>query len=474
MAEEPDIIYSSTPVLLNLSFGKNIFSFYDQNTTGLKCGIEVWDRTLTTKYGTFEAYPNTSGYYFFDLQNILKNYTTPNYNPFGSLVLSDSSNETFEFKVKYGYVTSGGVFVTQGTYPSASEDTNCVVIGGKKRYDDLDWKDRDEYVPAVAGLIGCPIVSRRVKALTDWNKPTPINKVVPVGKPGYVAQYLSNVYELQKRKSDNISLSFYNFYDDNPGLPAPTGCKNIKGFMVYFYDPIGIPIGSYELVENVISNGGGPTTTISSDSDLVYPYNVVTINIGPDYFPTQYLSNLAYIYVTAHNYYGGGSCSNIDNKLQLIPSSEAYKINIIDDECNDYPPVQVSWLNSLGFRDYFNFNKRIDESINIKRNTYEQVEGTWNGSKFEVYSYDRGEKVFSQDLTIEKTINTRYLTDYEASVLKNLYISPDVRVRYDGSDEWIPIVIKDSKWTEKTRRKDRLYQNTLTYTEAHKINSQRG
>jgi len=135
MAEEPDIIYSNTPKLLNLSFGKNIFSFYDQNITGTKCAIEVYDRTLTTKYGTFEAYPNVAGYYHFDLQNLLKNYTTPNYSPFDD-VLVTSDNETFEFKVNYGYVGASG-FVNQGTYPSVSEYTNCLVIGVEK--DMTNW-----------------------------------------------------------------------------------------------------------------------------------------------------------------------------------------------------------------------------------------------------------------------------------------------------------------------------------------------
>jgi len=102
------------------------------------------------------------------------------------------------------------------------------------------------------------------------------------------------------------------------------------------------------------------------------------------------------------------------------------------------------------------------------------VEGSWGSSTFEVNSYDRGEKVFSQDLTIEKSINTKYLTDYEARVLKNLYLSPDVRVRYDGETEWIPIVITSNKWTERTFRKDKFFQYTLNYKEAHKINSQRG
>ena len=471
MAEEPDIIYSNTPVLLNLSFGKNIFSFYDQNTTGLKCGIQIWDRTLTTKYGTFEAYPNTSGYYHFDLQNLLKNFTTPNYNPFGTL-FSTSDNESFEFKVKYGYVNAAGSFTEQGTYPSATEDENCVVLGGRKRYDDLNWNNRDNYVSAVLGFGGCPGTTRFSQALTDWNEPTPLSKLKGT-IPDYVSDNFTEVYEIPTRLDDKNTISFYNFFDENPTFPLPTGCKNIKAVRFDFYGSNGNLINTL-FKSNVTGSGGGPGSSIALDYDLVYPYNAISVNLSRQYFSTEYNSEPKYVYVSCYTYKGDGGCIATQTSYSNNPVSKVYRFNFEEDKCNDYPPVQVSWLNSFGFRDYFFFSKRTDETINIKRNTYEQVEGNWNGVTFDVNSYDRGEKVYSQDLTIEKTINTRYLSDYEARVLKNLYISPDVMVRYDGETEWIPIVITDSSWTEKTRRKDRLYQNTLTYREAHKINSQRG
>jgi hypothetical protein len=154
--------------------------------------------------------------------------------------------------------------------------------------------------------------------------------------------------------------------------------------------------------------------------------------------------------------------------------SAVYRVDNVIDACNDFAPVQLSWLNSLGFRDYFYFSKRTDESINISKNNYEQVEGTWGSDTFSVPKYSRGNTTFSQDLTTKRTINTRYLSDDEAQYLKNLFISPDVRVRYDGSSEWIPVTLTNTSWTERTFRKDKFFQYTINYDEAHRINSQRG
>jgi len=470
MAEQPDIIYSDTPSVINLSFGKNVFSFYDQNETGLKAGIEVWDNTLTNKIGTFQSPPNSLGYYYFDLQNLLKNYTTPNYGAEAySSDLFTANNESYEFKVKYGWVSDAGVFQYQGTYPDTGTTDNCLVFGGRKRYDDLRWTNQTNYIADVNGIIGCPIVSRRQQALTDWTITKNVSDLTG-GVPAWLTD--TYVYNLQKRYDDELIFSFITKFTENPSFPAPAGCDGIKSIRITFFND-DTQIDDL-WIQNVEANGGGPGTTITTDREWIYPYNAISVPTGPRNYLTEYLAGLTHYYVATYTYKGGGTCSSQGTYYSNKPTSYVYRVDIVNDKCNDFAPVQVSWLNSLGFRDYFYFSKRTDESISIRRNDYEKVEGSWSDSKFIVNSYDRGNTTFSQDLTVNRTINTRYLSDAEAQYLKNLYISPDVRVRYDGSNEWIPITITDNVWTERTFRKDKLFQNTLRYTEAHKINSQRG
>lgn len=465
---QPDIEITNQPELLNLSFGKNMFSFYDNNNTGSVVRIEVWDYTLTTKLATLEQYPNTSGYYHFDLQNILQNETTPNYNvETGVSRLDPANNESYSFKVKYGYIGTSGQFVEEGIYPPTE---NCVVLGGIKKYYELNW-DTTNYTTGVSGVLGCPVrTSVRALALTDWTKTTPVSGLTN-GVPSYVSTNETEVIELEIRREDAFNLTFLNEFIPNVSFPPPVGTKNIKSFRATFFNG---NTETYDIfTDNIIANGGGPGEYINLDYDVVYPYNAITFKCGYPQFNTQF-ENLTHYYVSGFNYKGGGSCADVLGAYTTRAFTKVYRINIVEDKCNDFAPVQVSWLNTFGFRDYFYFSKRTDENIGIRRNTYERVEGSWNSDIFSVPQYSRGEQVFSQDITDTRRINTRYLSDYEAQYIKNLYKSPDVRVRYEGDTNWTPVVLTSNRWTEKTFRKDKLFQYTLDYREAHKINSQRG
>ena len=136
--------------------------------------------------------------------------------------------------------------------------------------------------------------------------------------------------------------------------------------------------------------------------------------------------------------------------------------------------MDVSWLNTLGFRDYYTFRKRRDYNITISKSNYEQLDGTWGSQDYEVNTYDRGQTVFSQSLQEQYTINTDYLSDDEANFLKNLYISPDVKVRFEGESDFYPVIIEGASWSEQTFRKNKLFQSTARFRMAHKLNSLRG
>jgi hypothetical protein len=468
---QPDINITNTPTLLNLSFGKNVFSFYDSNTTGRLMRLEVWDNTLTTQIATLEQYPNQTGNYHIDLQNILQNYTTPNYDiEEGVTYLDVATDESYGFRVKYGYIGTTGNFIEQGIYPNTGSTDNCVVLGGVKPYYELEW-DSSDYTTLVSGILGCPLPGTdKASALTDWTITKPLSQLTG-GIPSYVTTYNDEVTLMEKRMEDSFNLSFLNKFELNSVNPPPSLCENIKAFRITFYN------NDTEIsdlfIDNIVSQGGGPSIGVALPADVVYPYDAITFKCGYTQFESN-MSGATHFYVSGFNYYGGGSCSNIDLKYSIRNHTKVYRVNIVDDKCNDFAPVQVSWLNSLGFRDYFYFSKRTNEDINIRRNTYERVEGSWNSTNFEVPQYSRGEQVFSQDITNTRTINTRFLSDAEAQYLKYLYMSPDVRVRYDGDTSWTPVILTSNRWTEKTFRKDKLFQYTLNYREAHKRNSQRG
>tara|TARA_B110000971_G_C19810124_1_gene408404 strand:- start:132 stop:776 length:645 start_codon:yes stop_codon:yes gene_type:complete len=147
-----------------------------------------------------------------------------------------------------------------------------------------------------------------------------------------------------------------------------------------------------------------------------------------------------------------------------------------EDNCSDFDPMRLSWVNQYGFMDYYSFDKKNVKTIKTKRNTYLKEANDYNATSFSIDKGSRGTTTYSQ--TSEETFeaNTGYMTDEEANSLQYLWTSPDVRVQSNrfGTEEYLPVVVTDSKWSEKTNRVDRLFQYTINFKLAHNIKTQRG
>jgi len=463
----PVVGLTNSPSRWNLTYGSNIYSFYDTNTTSPIFALQVVDTSGVVKLDLRQP-ANLAGYAHFDLQNVLQNYVGINQSIENTTSLTTSDVEAFRFKLKYGYENSTGGTTTQGTLPSTASTNDYVVLNGRKPFNELTWNSTP-YQITMNSFLGCPVIAGKQLALTDWSYGVQDGANITDGKPTYVTTG-TNVYTQKRRRSDHFTLSFMN--QTISGTTAPLLInKKIGGFRISIYN--GNTSLSDTFIQNTTSAGGGPGTIVSGTTDISHPFDVITIGCGAQ-------NTLFNSYPTATHYYvstwvaTSGSCSATQTFYANAPSSQIYKIDIVDDECNDFDQVQVSWLNSFGFRDYFYFQKRVDKSVNIQRNTYQQPLGSWGDATFTINTYDQGEKVYSQDLKEVYSINTRYLSDNEAAFLKNLYISPDVRVRFNGETNWYSIVITDSSWVERTFRKNRLFQNTLNFTLSNKLYIQNG
>lgn len=450
----------------NLSFGKNIFTLEDTGgaTDQVKFGLNIIDITTgTTTTGstiaTLRQFENPSGTAHFDLQNILKNYTTPNPNLESITGLTGSSYETFRFIAQVG--TDLGEF-NQDEIASGTTGSYCI-IGGRKPYYDLDWDEENQYVSTVLDFSSCPISRSRIFALSDLTGPKESSDT-----PAWVTGETVLAQTIPADTQAKRTLSFVNRHL----APVTVGSladerKTIGAIRVT------IMSGSTELddffIENIQSNGGGPNTVVGGTRYDEYPYDVITVQCGQNMY-TGDTSNATHWFVASFI----KSCPSDPNTYWDTPISNIYRFNVDEGSCNDFEYVDVSWLNSLGFRDYFTFRKRRDYNISISKSNYEQLDGTWGGEDYEVNTYDRGERVFSQSLTEQYTINTDYLSDEEAEFLKNLYMSPDVKVRFEGESDFFPVIIEDNSWEQKTFRKNKLFQATTRFRMAHKINSLRG
>jgi len=160
----------------------------------------------------------------------------------------------------------------------------------------------------------------------------------------------------------------------------------------------------------------------------------------------------------------------------LNPTTGIYRFDIDEGECNDFTPIQLGWMNSLGFRDYFTFQKRNDNSITVKRDEYYELPGTWNSNTFAINEYDRGRRIFSQDAEETWTLRTGYLTDNEAQYVKNLILSADVNYHIVEANDstWYAATLQTNRWIERTFRKNKLFQLEVTIKVSNNVTTQRG
>jgi hypothetical protein len=471
---QPRVALRNTPSDYNLSFGKNMFTLEDTGgaTDVVKFGLNVLSGCTTggTQVATFRQFENPAGVAHFDLQNTLKNYTTINYNLESITGITGAPDETFRFMCELGHEINGTFSID--SYATGSTGSCYCVIGGRKLYWDVDWVTGfDQHASTITyNGSGCPSSVSRIFALSDWTQPK--------SNPGADAPSWTSGQSIltQKIPADNQAtrtLSFINRLVAGAGPTVNDASKSIKFFRVT------IMSGTTELddfiIDNITSNGGGPNNTIGGTTFDEYPYDVITIQAGHNMW-TGDTSNATHWFIAPFTWQDSGSCigSPIEPSMYPTPLSYVYRFDVDEGECNDFEYVDFSWLNSYGFRDYFTFRKRRDHNISINKNTFEKVDGSWSAADYDINQYDRGEQVFSQSLTDRYTVNTGYLSDEEAEFLKNLYISADVKVRFEGEAEYTPVIVEDNTWTERTFRKDKLFQNTCTFRIAHKLNSQRG
>lgn len=458
-----NIIQTNTPSKYNLSFGYNVHSFYDNDEDGFRYVCQVKDATDDSIKGDVRQLPNQVGYAHFDVQNILKNFTRPSYNIEETSKLKTASDECFEYYITYG--------VLNGTLIQATGNTdNYINFGGRKTYQQIDW-DYSPYVcfgkttltPLGDGLS----VDDKMIAMTDRPpKEITTGSQITDGKPSSLSNTdVVRRYEIMSHQ--DYTLSFINGVLASAGQTLPSFTNGINGFYIAAYN------GSTQVVntsiDNLTSNGGGADVSLGDEIQPTGEYNGITIQTG---IRNSLLSGLDYthVYICPWAWLNGYS-TETQGKAEI---GEWYRFDIVDGECNDFDPIEVSWLNSFGFRDYFVFQKRKDHRTMIERNSYQQVNGSWNSTTFGVNSYDRGETIFSQKIEDEYTLNTKYLSDTEMSYLRNLYLSPDVRVRFYGDSGWTPVVMTSNDWEERTFRKNKMFQNTITIKAANKVNSQRG
>ena len=246
------------------------------------------------------------------------------------------------------------------------------------------------------------------------------------------------------------------------GSSATSGRQLIRHIDIKFFLN-GVQTGSTITYGNATANGSLTWQTTTPKAQLQY-VGVGTANIqgAGNSLPASW----DYYTVTAR-----------DNDGVVVSDTYSfYK----EEVCKGFEKFRLCWLNRLGVWDYFNFTKRNVRKVNSKRETYQQLKGTWNESRYMKHGYKGGQKVFATNSKEVITLQTDFITEEAAQWLEELFTSPDVFVLQEKStdtklgtitnllNKYVqPCVVMTSSYTRKTTANDKLKQYTIEIEMSH-------
>lgn len=428
----PNITSGSTSLNINGAFGWNLITLYDDNQTGVKMVLQLYKGTgYTNKIAELRQYPNLSGYCHFDVRHILQNNLsyTENLETISETVRNTAEELIIQLKVGYEN-TTGAAVVTPWQMTTTSQ---IRVIPARKNFKDLTF-DFTKFLCVAADYTGTTGTFggyvNNMNPLTDR-----VHKHIIKNKEDFTISLSPNILVQNSFGAPTLSPALYKIYTGYYWVLYRTSGGNVVTSFTYDFDDT--------LIQTYQLGYSNPLIKPYFDDGTLYRVELrVAVNPGFPYF---------------------GITTEI---------SHTYDVDL-EDDCRDYEPVQVSWINSYGFRDYFTFQKRWEKSISVTKNTYKKLLGNWAGGLMTIPSYDRGDKVFSQNAFDNITLTTKYLEDNEAEFLKNLYLSPDVKIKFRNETEWVPVILQDQNWTQRTFRKDKYFQYTINLKYANDINTQK-
>lgn len=519
---------AQTPAGIDAAYGPTIFTINYPEMTNTFFVLEVWDQAPavgnSVLLATLHQSKNANNAAIFDIQTVLQSYVSVSKDdadrlgryvpttqsgstqPFGSnqpKILSDATNESTSYYVRAGVTNSTSTSPESWNLSSGPYQ----VFSGVKPWWNRQFDKNDQGLPEnfftpevigdAEGIYNCTYVNDLSRPLSDnrdrlriqdcgYAYPSAIGDNVMIGR-----HYVGLEDYATKSWINSVRL----------GNPAPESwVKGIDGFYIIMFD------GTNELtnpvIPNFVANGGGPNTTWREGATLTHPYFFTTIGSGPKNLEHVYLTRKdgssaefeindedwthywIYPVVAQVDTLTPNQCSLTVEGANAYPLGEPQLYIKTEPDCLDYEPMQVSWLNRFGFRDQYTFRAKNTKKITTNKNTYHTPSYNPSAALWESDPEYRGETVYSSVNVPEFTATTGYISDVDAATLESLFTSPDVRAEIPTSllndlpgflyASFEAIIITNKSYTQKTYRKDKLFQYEIKFRLSNNIQSQQG
>ena len=162
------------------------------------------------------------------------------------------------------------------------------------------------------------------------------------------------------------------------------------------------------------------------------------------------------------------SAAQIDQRLfDIVCPIELFDRVTVTKQCDlPYEKYRLAFWNTRGGWDYFNFNLNHTERIEVERNEFTQLFGSWNADTFGYSKHERGRAVYESTTQELVTVSAK-VTQQESESLKKLLGSREVQL-LEGA-QGVPVIIEDTTFPvfhNLDRSKKTL---TITFRKSHNI-----
>jgi hypothetical protein len=473
------------PSYLQGAYNPIIWSFFSDKILqpDFKYVIDVYQNGV--KILRLKQRPNPSGYGMVDISMIVQGYlqvnnpnsplaqgeTTINYNT-GELFESNGTLSGHYFiKVGEEYNSGSGLLIYNGVTNSVGEPA-YEIYSNKTGYTSLpihvwpatvDYR-RQQYAmsnyTAVSGAYGLDPINNRVY---DHGYAETITRLA---YPLMENSLTQDLYTF-----DKMVLSFINW----SAYPSTPDMRTIYGFRYKFYDAAGTLVNTSD-IPVITSRGAGPRTICSTtitDAQLDEQYDIIHVLASPEDVVTAIGGSAAVQAggrMEIQGYAKGSGCTF------LKPITENVVINLLE-YCEPalYPRVRLSWLNTLGGRDYLNFTMFTEKTTNVTQQSYSQEEINWSSptpvplgvtAPPQNLATQGGDKIYNKQAITSFKISSDWLPQDQVDLLEGLVKSPQVLAYiHSGAafDDDFPyqVNVKQASYTSKNVRQTKLVQATF-------------
>jgi len=452
------ITITQQPNLWNLAYVPNVYVLDGMSTEQFYVLQVVIDSVAVS---TQIQPANPQGVAMFDVQKILQSYLSPE-NLEDTIDFAPTNGELLTYQVRYGSQTDGVISFAGLTAVKH-------VINGYDSYDVLNW-DYTDYIPeptAFMCLSELPpfntnaLYSRSYEFLTNFPQTEPI----PV------------------RSDEHRTLSFFNIIANyNDGSMWGPNDSPFFAVVDYYTSAGSLLARDIRTITSTLGLGdrvdcNDNTAAVNEDNEFIGTWGVGPWNLqnSGGYYPPSGVASYE-VSLWSKNF-----CIQpefIDDCIDTATLEDylGYKIYErafqIQDDCTPFDPINVSFMNQYGVRDYYTFDRRNEYTSTTDRNNYRQTLGSWDAASYTVNNFSRGNTVFSSEITTVMNLQTNWMTDEVSKWLEELFVSPSVAIFHEGV--WRPVVITSQTYDQKTFNRNKMFQHFLTIEFANKKKVQRG